>query len=387
MSGMDKDLRAGYAACEGDVSCKVIGQDGRGSSEILGIDHVEMYVNNARESAMSLREKFGFRIWEDNARVDELKDASSYIAVSGCAKLRLTSALDAGAIAEYVQRHGESVRDVSMLVANVDAAYRRAIEGGATGVISPHCTSNGQRTATVGTPGDVVHSLVQVCAGMREEKVCAGAADGGCHHQGDADDFIKIDHVAMAVGAGELDRWVRYYEEAFGFKVTYSDMTETDLSAMRSKVVENPTGTLKLPIVEPATGRIVSQIEEFIRAHNGPGVQHIALLCRDICESVRKSRKCGTEFRRVPNTYYDSISARMPAASQVEKLMEGRILFDRDEWGELLQIFSGNISVSSCVFMELIQRNGARGFGAGNIRALFEALEHEQMVELRSGCA
>ena len=202
--------------------------------------------------------------------------------------------------------------------------------------------------------------------------------------QADTDAFFGIDHVAMAVATGELDKWVRYYEEAFGFRVTYADLTETDLSAMRSKVVENPSGTVKVPIVEPANGRIASQIEEFIRTHNGPGVQHIALLCRDICESVRKSRKCGTEFKRVPDSYYDSVPARIPGVSQVERLMEERILLDRDEWGELLQIFSGNISASSRVFIELIQRNGARGFGAGNIRALFEAIEREQMVE--EGC-
>jgi 4-hydroxyphenylpyruvate dioxygenase len=193
--------------------------------------------------------------------------------------------------------------------------------------------------------------------------------------------LLELDHVALSVPAGELDRIIELYVNTLDLKVTHEENIVTQYSAMNSKVVQNSSGTVRFPIMEPGLGQRKSQIEEFLKYNNGPGVQHLAFSCKDIIESVRTFRRSGAEFLVTPSAYYDMLSGRIGDLNRdVALLRELNILVDRDEWGYLLQIFSKPITGRPTLFFELIQREGARGFGSGNIRALFDAVEKEQRM-------
>ena len=191
--------------------------------------------------------------------------------------------------------------------------------------------------------------------------------------------LAAIDHVACCVEGGTLDRWVRFYQEAFGFREAHHEDIVTDHSAMNSKVVESENGAVKLPIMEPAHGRSKSQIDEYLDYHHGPGAQHLALRSSDIAATVRALRAGGVEFLETPDTYYDAIPARLgDVGEDLDQLRELDILVDRDRWGVLLQVFTRPVTGRPTGFLEIVQRKGARGFGGGNVRALVEAVERQQ---------
>jgi 4-hydroxyphenylpyruvate dioxygenase len=218
----------------------------------------------------------------------------------------------------------------------------------------------------IGGPGDLVHSLIQKPSPVRS------TPNGG-------GEFKGIDHVAIAVPPGSLDECAEYYRRVLGFEITHQELTATEYSAMRSIVVEDPSHSVKFPLVEPAAGKRESQVAEFLRHHGGPGVQHVALLCEDISTAVGRLRANGLHFLDIPDEYYRMAPSRVGDLGEAfERLRQAKVLIDRDEWGLLIQTFSRPITGRPTLFFELVQRDGARGFGAANIRALFEALELRQ---------
>jgi 4-hydroxyphenylpyruvate dioxygenase len=347
---------------------------------ILGLEYIELCVGNAQQAAHYLHSKFGFTPLQRSGLDTGALDETAFLLNARDVNLIVRSALQKGPVAEHVFRHGDSIRDIALAVDDVDAAFEQAVRNGAKPLMEPQPIGTAEHSmikATVGTPGDVVHSLFQ--------KGTAGAAylPGGKlleHASGKQQpSFKSIDHVALAVEQGQLEAWVDYYRSAFGFEITHEETTATALTGMRSKVVENKSRTVKFPIVEPRDGKKRSQVEEFLKYHNGPGVQHIALLCDDIASTVGLLRQCGVEFLDIPDDYYNMLPSRLgELGQQLQVLQTMRLLIDRDEWGELIQTFSRPITSRPTLFLELVQRNGARSFGAGNIRALFEAIEREQ---------
>lgn len=346
---------------------------------ILGFDSIEFYVGNAYQTAHYFRTGFGFQILSTSGLDTGACDSVSLLLGGSDIRFIVTSALCPGIVAEHVHRHGDSVRDIALQVSDLDSVFERAVSKGAEPIMRPSPvdgSNGGVRRGVIGTPSDIVHSLVErtddLGFSVPNSKMLRTANK---HQLG----FEAIDHVAIAVGMGELDRWADFYCSAFGFETTHEETTATELTAMRSKVVENPSHTVKFPIVEPAPGRHRSQVEDFLHYHNGSGVQHVALSCSDIEMSLRGLRERGIEFLNVPDTYYDMLPARFGTNySQLEPLRTSRVLVDRDKWGDLLQTFSKPITGKPTLFFELVQRKGARGFGSGNIKALFEALEREQ---------
>jgi 4-hydroxyphenylpyruvate dioxygenase len=347
---------------------------------VLGFDHVRIHSGNAHQAARYFETNFGFTALEYAGLETGAPDTTSFLLGAGQARLIVNSPLGPGALADRVHRHGDTVGDIALRVECVDAAFQRAIRAGAEALVEPHfMESEGQarREATVSTPGDLVHTLVERDRGtqvrLRNGRTITG--NSGSLATG----IENFDHAALAVNSGELDLWVDYYRAVFGLEVTHEETTATEWTAMRSKVVENESGTVKFPIVEPAPGRKRSQVEDFLAYHDGPGVQHLAVTCSDICAAVQKLRGSGVEFLQVPNAYYEAVPGRLgEVGSALHDLRENQILIDRDEWGDLLQTFSKPVTGRPTLFFELIQRKGGKGFGGGNIRALFEAVERDQ---------
>jgi 4-hydroxyphenylpyruvate dioxygenase len=348
---------------------------------VLGIDSVELYVGNIHQASHYFECKFGFEVHDSSA--GNTQDDSVVLLGSGGARISLVNAVFDHSAKEYVHRHGDSIRDIVLRVRSVEAAFQRAIDNGAIPILEPSTTeSHGKlvQRATVSTPGDIVHSLVREGDDL---EIINNPQNGNfsSHGGGTGSLFNSIDHVALAVPEGESELWAQYYQSAFGLEITHREDTQTDLTAMRSIVVENGQHTVKFPIVEPAPGRKRSQVEEFVRNHNGSGVQHVAFLCDDIASTVRHLRDCGVAFITVVDSYYDLLPTRFPQQPEHFGLLHDlQLLIDRDEWGDLIQTFTKPITGKPTLFFELVQRNGARGFGGGNIKALFEAVEREQAL-------
>jgi 4-hydroxyphenylpyruvate dioxygenase len=354
----------------------------QGFPQLKGYDYIEFYVGNAHQAAHFYRTAFGFTPVAYQGLETGARDRVSYVMEQRNIRLVLTSALyHTDPIAEHVLIHGDGVKDIAFTVTDAEHAFAETVRRGAQPIMEPTVFEDkgGQVVkATIAAYGDTVHSFIQ-----RKD------------YQGNFfPDFIAIknpptppikpclaaiDHVAISLEPGQLDQWVRFYQEVLGFHASHEEDIETQYSAMNSKVVQNNTGRVKFPMVEPAQGRRKSQIEEYLAYYRGPGVQHIALLSSDIVETVRALRSTGNEFLRTPDAYYEMLEERVGKVEEnMEELREQHILVDRDEWGYLLQIFTKPLQSRPTVFMEAIQRKGARGFGSGNIKALFEALEREQ---------
>jgi 4-hydroxyphenylpyruvate dioxygenase len=349
---------------------------------VQAFDSIELYVGNAHQAAHYFQRCFGFAAAQQSGPETGSKDAATFLVTEGDIRLLLTSGLTPGPIRDFVHRHGDSVRDIALSVGDVDATFQHATKNGATPVMEPCTFQTGEyqvKKAVVGTPGDIVHTLVE-----RQPHVPWVLPNGKNLRKGNHSftaNMIAVDHLALAVPKGELTRWVEFYRSAFDFDLSYQELTSTEFSAMRSMVVENKNRTVKLVILEPAEGRKRSQIEDFLQHHNGSGVQHLAVLCADIGLRVKELRAQGVELLDIPDSYYDMLPSRFNGLLEnVEQLRELRILVDRDEWGELMQTFSKPITGRPTLFVELVQRNGARGFGTNNIRALFEAVERSQVV-------
>jgi 4-hydroxyphenylpyruvate dioxygenase len=354
--------------------------------ELLAFDHLEWWVGNSRHTAHFFTTGFGFEVVAYAGPETGMRDRQSYVLRQGSIDFVVTSALDGSSeIARHVQAHGDGVRDVAFRVGDAEEAYRRLLARGVDGLQPPVVTRDdaGELVrATVRTYGDTVHSLIE------RDHYSGPFAPGFEAHTLDTElgrpvGLVGIDHVVANVEQGKLDEWVAYYERVWGMREMQhfsEDAISTEYSALRSTVVWNG-GRVVQPINEPAAGRRKSQIEEYLDYYGSPGVQHIAINTDDIVATVSALRERGIRFLRVPDEYYDEAPERLGelgAGLPWEQLAELGILVDRDPRGYLLQIFTENVASRPTAFLELIQREGARGFGEGNFKALFVSIEAEQ---------
>ena len=352
------------------------------SFPILGIDYLQFYVGNAKQSAHYYR-ALGFTPIAFTGLETGSRDKTSWVVQQGDVRLVFTGALTADSpITDHVKEHGDGVKDVALRVPDAEEAYRVALERGATSVAEPEILEDERGKivrAAIATYGETIHSLVSrqdysgvFFPGFQSLDVSDTTGFG----------IQYIDHVVGNVELGKMNEWVSFYERIMGFTELrhFSDEEiSTDYSALMSKVVWDGDGKIKLPINEPAEGKRKSQIEEYLEYYGSPGVQHIAMSTEDIVSTVENMRAEGIDFLRVPETYYDDAKERVPEiAGQIESLQRNGILVDKDEEGYLLQIFSKPVQDRPTVFYEVIERHGSRGFGAGNFKALFEAIEREQ---------
>jgi 4-hydroxyphenylpyruvate dioxygenase len=352
-----------------------------------GIDHVELWVGNAKQAAHFYRTGFGFSPIAYAGPETGLRDQASWVLGQGSIRLVLTSSLRPGSeIAEHVARHGDGVHDVALAVPDAAVAYAAAVERGAHGVQEPGDDKDEHgivRRAAIATYGDTIHSLVDR-SGYTGPFLPGFAAWTSVPDPLPPVGLEAIDHVVGNVELGKMNQWVEFYERVLGFTelVHFSDEAiSTEYSALMSKVVWDGDGRIKFPINEPAQGKRRSQIDEYLDFYGGPGVQHIAIQTGDIVASVRALRARGIEFMRVPDTYYGELADRFGDVDlDLDSLQELGVLADRDDEGHLLQIFSRMAQDRPTVFFELIERHGARGFGEGNFKALFVALEREQAL-------
>ncbi len=350
-----------------------------------GTDYIEFYVGNAKQSAFYYQYCFGFQLVAYCGPETGVMDRASYVLQQGKVRFVLTSPLGPdGAIATHVNLHGDGVKVLALWVDDVNYIYETAVKRGATSVHPPAIKTDefGEvRTASIKTYGETIHTFV-------ERKNYTGAFMPGYEPventiQAKSVGLQYIDHCVGNVELGEMNNWVRFYQEVMGFKllITFDDKDiSTKYTALMSKVVSNGNGYVKFPINEPAKGLKKSQIEEYLDFYNGAGVQHIAIATNDILETVANLRANGVEFLRVPDVYYDDLLQRVGSIEEeLEDLRKLNILVDRDEEGYLLQIFTRPVQDRPTIFFEIIQRKGAKSFGKGNFKALFEAIEREQM--------
>lgn len=353
--------------------------------ELLGIDHVEFWVGNAKQAAFYYQHAFGYQLVAYAGPETGLKDRCSYVMQQNDIRLVLTCPLGPeGPVAEHVKAHGDGVKDVVLRVKDVPAAYQALVARGATGLVDPGTTEDAQgrvHRATIATYGDTVHSLIN-----RDDY--AGAFLPGFEARETPKSIPgglgRIDHIVGNVGWNEMDATVNFYQRIFGFHqfVSFDDKDiSTDYTALRSVVVASPKENIKFPINEPAEGKKRSQIEEYIDFYGGPGVQHLALTTVDIVETVTRLKAQGVEFLEPPTAYYEHLVSRLEGLDfqeDIERLKPLGILVDRDEKGYLLQIFTKPVTDRPTLFYEIIQRKGSDSFGKGNFKALFEAIEAEQ---------
>ncbi len=349
---------------------------------LRGFDYLEFYVGNAFQAAHFYRNLYGFKPVAFAGLETGVRDRVSIVLEQNDIRLVLTTALTPDhPITRHVSLHGDDVRDIAFTVTDAESAYNAAIRNGAHSILPP--TEVSDRTgsivkATVAALGDTVHSFIQR-DGDSLEAFFPGFQIIENPPPTVPTGLMTIDHIAISVEAHTLNRMVDFYHEVLSFHHSFREDILTEYSSMNSKVVENGTGSIKFPLVEPARGRRMSQIEEYLTFHYGPGAQHVAFSSNDIISSVRALRANGNEFLRTPPTYYSVLTERIgEVAEDLEELRELNILVDRDEWGYLMQIFSKPVMTRPTIFTEIIQRKNARGFGAGNIKALFEAIERDQ---------
>ncbi|MEA2642778.1 MAG: 4-hydroxyphenylpyruvate dioxygenase [Chloroflexota bacterium] len=348
-----------------------------------GIDHVELWVGNAYQAAQFYRTLFGFDIVAFAGEETGVRDRASYVLRQGTITLVVTAGLGSESpIVQHVALHGDGVHDIALRVDDAEHAFREATRRGAGPALEP-ITLEGEhgvvRRSAITTYGDTLHSFVERHE-FRGAFLPGYRRTTGLH--GDSCGLKAIDHVVGNVELGQMERWVAFYRDVMGFSqlVHFSDeQISTEFTALMSKVVQDGSTRVKFPINEPAPGRGRSQIQEYLDYNHGPGVQHIALLTGDIVETVRAMQARGVRFLRVPDTYYAHLRHRVGEIREdLHMIRELGILVDRDEHGYLLQTFTRPMEDRPTLFFEIIQRRGARGFGVGNFKALFEAIELEQ---------
>jgi 4-hydroxyphenylpyruvate dioxygenase len=362
---------------------------------VKGVDHLRFLVGNAKQAAHYYSTAFGMTLVAYRGPEQGYRDHAEYVLTSGSARFVLSGAVHVDAPgADHVTKHSDGVGDIALAVPDVDAAYAHAISAGAVGVEAPHDLTDDHgtvRIATIGAYGDTRHSLVDrsrydgpflpgfvarapivdrgpaIAAGLQPKRF-----------------FQAVDHVVGNVELGAMDTWVDFYNRIMGF----TNMAEfigadiaTDYSALMSKVVANGNHRVKFPLNEPAMGKKKSQIDEYLEFYGGPGAQHVALATNDIVATVDAMVAEGVEFLSTPDSYYSDPELRARIGQvrvPIEELQARGILVDRDEDGYLLQIFTKPTGDRPTVFFELIERHGSLGFGKGNFKALFEAIEREQ---------
>jgi 4-hydroxyphenylpyruvate dioxygenase len=353
--------------------------------ETLEFDHLELWVGNAKQAAHYYCTAFGFEPLAYAGPETGVKERASYVVRQNDLVLVLTSTLSGDdAIGEHVRRHGDGVRDVVLRTHDAREAFAAAVAGGARPLAEPRETIDAHGsvvTAAVGTFGDTVHTLIQR-AGYSGPWLPGYASWTTSQRALQPVGLQRIDHCVANVGWGEMDHWCDYYARAFGFEqlISFDDKDiATQYTALRSKVMQNASGAVKLPINEPAHGLKKSQIEEYLEYYHGPGIQHIAIATDDIVKTVRALRANGVELMSAPDSYYDALAERVGVIDEgFSALRDLSILVDRDDEGYLLQIFSKPLQDRPTLFFEIIQRRGALSFGKGNFRALFVSIEQEQ---------
>ncbi|MFY1674532.1 4-hydroxyphenylpyruvate dioxygenase [Plantactinospora sp. WMMB334] len=365
--------------------------------EILGIDHVEMYVGDARQAAYYFSTAIGFEECGHGGPETGLDGQRSLLLRHGEVRVLLTSGLGPGhPAADYVHRHGDGIAVVALAVDDVVAAYTELVARGAAALTPPVSYAEGEavvRTALVGGFGDVVHRLVErrgdgaeFLPGAIRTSPAHAAREGAGDGAGAGKLFRRIDHLAVCVPSGQLAETVRRYEDVFGFHKIFAEYVEVAGQGMNSEVVQSPSGQVTLVLIEPDPTRRPGQVSDFLRWHDGSGVQHLGLLTDDIVRSVTDLSARGVGFGRTPVGYYERLEERVgPIGDPVERLRDLGILVDRDHGGQLLQIFTESMHVRRTLFLELIERRGASTFGSGNVRALYEAKERELAALAASG--
>jgi 4-hydroxyphenylpyruvate dioxygenase len=349
---------------------------------ILDIDYLEYYSGNAKQAVYYLCRTYGFRPVAYSGLETGNREKVSYLIEQGNIRFLISGAYYPDhEITRFVHKHGEGVKDIALSVPDVEKAFSEALSRGAIVIREPYEEKDEYgviKKAVIGTYGDTVHTLV-------ERKNYRGLFAPGfvkCELEipTESTGLVGIDHVVGNVE--RMEEWVSYYEKVMGFKqLIHFDEKDisTEYSALMSKVMMNGTGRIKFPINEPAEGKRKSQIQEYLEYYHGAGVQHVALITEDIVKTVETLKKNGVEFLHTPDTYYEELLDRVGAIDEnLEDLKRLKILVDRDDEGYLLQIFTRPIVDRPTLFFEIIQRKGARGFGEGNFKALFEAIEREQ---------
>ena len=357
---------------------------------VKGVDYLQFLVGNAKQAAHYYSTAFGMKCVAYRGPEQGYRDHAEYVLVSGAARFLITGAVHAGAPgSDHVAKHSDGISDIALAVPDVDKAFAHAVSAGARPVTEPHDVSDEHgtvRVAAIAAYGDTIHSLVDrsrydgpfLPGFVTRAPIVAPPAKRY---------FQAVDHVVGNVELGKMDEWVEFYRRVMGFTNMaefIGDDIATDYSALMSKVVADGTRKVKFPLNEPAVSRRKSQIDEYLEFYGGPGAQHVAVATNDIITTVDAMRAAGVEFLDTPDSYYDdpSLCGRIgEVRAPIEELKKRRILVDRDEDGYLLQIFTKPVQDRPTVFFELIERHGSLGFGKGNFKALFEAIEREQ--ELR----
>jgi len=354
----------------------------RNPLKLKRVHHVEFWVGNAKQASYYYRKAFGFSQLAYRGLETGTRDAASYVLSQGKVRFVLTTPLTPEHPAgEHIRLHGDGVRDIALEVEDADFAFHEAVRRGATPVDPPYDMTDGNgtvRRASIRTYGDTIHSFIaskgysgDFLPGFTPAPI-AGATTG----------IVMVDHMVGNVELGKMNVWAEWYQKVMGFSryITFDDKDiSTEYSALMSIVMSDDNKVVKFPINEPAEGKKKSQIQEYLESYRGAGVQHVALLCGDVIETVSKLHENGVEFLRVPDSYYDELPARVGSIPEpIETLKKLGILVDRDDEGYLLQIFTKPVEDRPTVFYEIIQRKGCRGFGKGNFKALFVSIEQEQ---------
>lgn len=351
---------------------------------INGTDYIELYVSNAKQAAHFYKTAFGFQSYAFAGLETGLKDRESYVVSQDKIRLMLTSPLHKDSeIGKHVERHGDGVKVVALWVDDATRSYQETVKRGARSYLEPFTLQdeNGEAVMSgIHTYGDTVHVFVErknyrgvFLPGFKRWETTYNPEPVGLKY---------VDHMVGNVSWNEMNTWVDFYANVMGFKqiISFDDKDiSTDYTALMSKVMSNGNGRIKFPINEPAEGKKKSQVEEYLDFYDGAGVQHIAVATDNIIETVTALQSRGVEFLRVPGTYYDTLLDRVGTIDEdLAPLKKLGILVDRDDEGYLLQIFTRPVGSRPTLFFEIIQRKGAKSFGKGNFKALFEAIEREQ---------
>ena len=349
---------------------------------LKAVHHVEFWVGNAKQASYYYRKAFGFSQIAYSGLETGIRKKASYVLAQGRIRLVFSTPLNSNNdISEHIKRHGDGVKDIAFHVDDAKSCYESCIARGAKSAHEPKTISDDNGTitkASIFTYGETVHSFISYddydgafLPGFIEQKI-----------DEDGVGLKFVDHIVGNVELGKMEHWVNFYAGIMGFSQIQAfsdDDISTEYSALMSKVMESDNGRIKFPINEPAEGRKKSQIDEYLEFYEGPGVQHVALLTSDIIKTIKMLKANGVEFLEVPDTYYDGLTERVGAIDEdVEVLRNLKILVDRDDEGYLLQLFTKPVEDRPTVFYEVIQRKGSKGFGIGNFKALFEAIEKHQ---------
>ena len=349
---------------------------------LKAVHHVEFYVGNAKQAAFYYRKAFGYNQTAYSGLETGDREKASYVLEQGRVRMVFSTPLNGNnELAEHIRRHGDGVKDIAFHVDDAKACYEACIARGAKSAREPETLSdeNGSVTkASIFTYGETLHSFIShddyngpFLPGFIEKKV-----------EGEDVGLKYIDHIVGNVELGKMEHWVNFYADVMGFSQIQAFSDEdiaTEYSALMSKVMESDNGRIKFPINEPAEGKKKSQIDEYLDFYDGPGVQHVALLTSDIIKTIKKLKENGVEFLEVPDTYYEDLTKRVGAIDEdIEVIRKLKILVDLDDEGYLLQLFTKPVEDRPTVFYEVIQRKGSKGFGIGNFKALFEAIERHQ---------